>query len=110
LLKKLRRKGMSTTFDNKVSILASIFGEYDEEESLSKVLEYSNMAFPLAYCLEAKIATGIDERGVILLEEAFRLLLEALDYKADPGWDSVNEFLYDADFYSGEADSLELLP
>jgi hypothetical protein len=82
---------LTTTFENKTSILAELWLNYRAEEEFQDFCEYNDIGLPLAYA----IANGIVQTtplATTFIEETFALLVEALGQE-DLGFDSLDDLL-----------------
>lgn len=82
---------MTTTFENKSSILADLWLNYKDDENFQDFIEYNDLGLPLAYC----VANGIIEttaKATSFIEEAFALLLDGLGQE-DTGYDNLDNLL-----------------
>ena len=81
-----------TEFDDKVSILAELWIEYRNEPDFEDFIAYSDIALPLAYCINNGIveSTSLAE---IFINESWELLLAALDIDEDEGFCSLDDLL-----------------
>jgi hypothetical protein len=82
---------MTTTFENKASILADLWVEYRNDVSFSDFIEYNDLWLPLAYA----IANGLiepNDKVNSFIEEAFDLFLSGLEQE-DTGFETLNDLL-----------------
>lgn len=89
---------MQTDFVNKVSILASLWANYQGDSGMADFMEFNDIGLPLAYLTEEKLAVMTDE-GARFVNETFDLLLEALDIE-DEGFEYLDEVLAKAAYGS----------
>jgi hypothetical protein len=87
---------MTTTFDNKVAILAELdvsvgYGHFDEQPEITKFVEMYNIAFPLAVGIQYGFAIATD-KGVEAIDQAFGVFLDLLGVE-DKGYSELDEFL-----------------
>ena len=82
----------STTYSDKLSILADLWLNYRQDEEFQDFVEYNDIGLPLAYAIDNAIvdATPIATRFV---EETFALLLEGLDIQEDTGFENLDDLL-----------------
>lgn len=76
-----------TTFENKCIILSDLWLNYREDEELSEMFSYFDLAFPLAFS-EVEGASKMTELGKTLIDECWEQLLVALG-KDDEGFESL---------------------
>ena len=83
-----------TTFEKKCEILADLWLEYKTDETFEDFIAYNDLGLPLAYCLANGIITpaGITESAKSFVNEAFALLLDALDME-DEGFENLDQIL-----------------
>jgi hypothetical protein len=84
----------TTSFENKVGILAHLFLHYADEDNLKDFVEYNDLGLPFAYGVQTKMIT-LEPTGKAFVEEAFDLLISALGIE-DTGfdsWDDIEEVL-----------------
>ena len=85
---------MTTTPENKASILAELWMDYRNEEHFEDFVKYNDLGLPLAYSL----ANGIiepTEKAIASIEEAFQLLLVGISNEQveDTGFTTLDELL-----------------
>lgn len=85
---------MATEFNTKAEILSDLWMNYRNDEALTDFFEYNDLGLPLAYAITFDIAT-LKETGKAMIEEAFDLLLAALDIEEDEGYSNIDELLGD---------------
>lgn len=91
-----RGKGhMTTSFTNKISILAELWMNYREDDHLDDFMEYNDLGLPMAYLLMNEIVLP-SEQSEVYINETFDLLLSALSIE-DKGFQSLDELLGSAD-------------
>lgn len=80
---------MTTTFEDKTSILAELWFEYSKEDEFKDFCEYNDIGLPLAYVLSNNIveSTTVAEA---FINETFDLFLAALEIE-DTGYESLDE-------------------
>ena len=83
---------MATTFENKCSILADLWLNYKDNETLQDFVEYNDLGLPLAYCVHTGLAEVTDE-GIVYVGETFNLLCKGLDIDLDGEYESLNELM-----------------
>ena len=83
---------MSTTIENKVSILADLWMNYRDDENFTDFVEYNDLGLPLAYCVENKIVE-MSPMALSFIQETFRMLLDALDCDEDLGYEDLEDLL-----------------
>jgi hypothetical protein len=67
----------STTYENKVAIMADLWTNYREEDAFSELFEYADLSFPLAFALFHNMIDTTDSVEKVV-SEAFALLLDVL--------------------------------
>ena len=81
----------STTYSDKLAILADLWLNYRDDELFNDFVEYNDIGLPLAYI----IANGIVDTSDIaerFINETFDLLLAGLDVD-DTGFENLDELL-----------------
>jgi hypothetical protein len=86
---------MTTSFTDKVSILAELWMNYREDDHLDDFMEYNDLGLPMAYLLMNEIVLP-SEQSEVYINETFDLLLSALSIE-DKGFQSLDELLGSAD-------------
>jgi hypothetical protein len=82
---------MTTTFENKASILADLWIEYRDDENFNDFFEYNDLGLPLAYAIANGLIDTTDKVSSFI-DEAFALLLEGLGQE-DTGYESLEQLL-----------------
>jgi hypothetical protein len=82
---------MNTSIENKITILSSVWMNCRDEVEYGELFEFCDIAFPLAFCVEASIVAR-SERADVFFDEAFELLLELLEIE-DTGYLNFDEML-----------------
>lgn len=83
---------MTTTFANKVNILADLWLNYRDDEQFTDFIEYNDLGLPLAYAYANNILTQIEGKAEMFIDEAFSLLLAGLELE-DTGFDNLDHLL-----------------
>lgn len=85
----------STTYSNKLAILADLWLNYKDEDEFTDFVEYNDIGLPLAYSIANGIVdtTDIAERFV---NETFELLVSGLGIE-DVGFETLEELLAEAE-------------
>lgn len=83
---------MTTTFANKVNILADLWLNYRDDEQFSDFIDYNDLGLPLAYAYANGILTQIEGQAEVFIDEAFGLLLAGLELE-DTGFDGLDQLL-----------------
>lgn len=83
---------MSTSYENKVAILADLWLNYRQDEEFQDFIEYNDLGLPLAYAINESIVETT-ELASRFVEETFDLLLEGLDIPEDEGYEDFDEML-----------------
>jgi hypothetical protein len=82
----------TTTFENKCGILSDLWLEYREDEVFKDFVVYNDLGLPLAYAIENKMVTPL-EQSVKMIDETFMLLLAALEVDEDTGFETLDDLL-----------------
>ena len=82
---------MATEFLSKCDILAELWLDYRSEQDFQDFVEYNDLGLPLAFAVSQQIIEP-SPRANIYIEEAFELLLAALDME-DEGFDTLDDLL-----------------
>lgn len=85
------RKSVKTKYENKISILAELWLNYRDDESLQDFIEYNDIGLPMAYLLANEIVKPGKESEKFI-DETFQLLLEGLEVE-DSGFETFEEVL-----------------
>jgi hypothetical protein len=82
----------STTYSDKVAILAELWLNYKDDEEFTDFVEYNDLGLPLAYAIANEIvkSTDIAEK---FINETFDLLLAGLEIDSDTGFESLEDLL-----------------
>lgn len=85
----------STTYSDKLAILADLWLNYRQDETFVDFVEYNDIGLPLAYILANDIvkSTDLAER---FITETFDLLIAGLEID-DTGFESMEELLSEAE-------------
>jgi hypothetical protein len=85
----------STTYSDKLSILADLWLNYKQDEEFTDFVEYNDIGLPLAYVLANEIvkSTDLAEKFV---NETFDLLLAGLEITEDTGFETLDDLLGEA--------------
>lgn len=83
---------MTTTFANKVNILADLWLNYRDDEEFTDFIEYNDLGLPLAYAYANGILTEITAQAEAFIDEAFGLLIAGLNVE-DTGFDNLDDLL-----------------
>lgn len=86
---------MTTSFTDKISILAELWMNYRDDDHLDDFMDYNDLGLPMAYLLMNEIVLPT-EQSEIYIDETFDLLLGALSIE-DEGFESLDELLGSAD-------------
>jgi len=90
--KKRVKNQTVTDISDKIEILAEIWKYHREDENFIDFCNLNDVALPLAYFLDAELAT-ISELGNQYIEETFKALLTRLGIDEDTGFESLEEML-----------------
>jgi hypothetical protein len=82
----------STPFDERCSILATLWNTHRDNKELQDFVEYNDLGLPLAYFVAEGLVTIHDEAR-IYIDETFDLLLEACGHDEDMGFETLDEIL-----------------
>jgi hypothetical protein len=82
---------MTTTLDNKVSILAELWIDFRDEAEYSDFIAYCDLALPLAYAIENSLVKMTDKVKPFI-EEAFALLVAGMEIE-DTGFEVIEDLL-----------------
>lgn len=82
---------MQTDLTNKISILADLYANYQDDSEFREFMEFNDIGLPLAYFVNEKLAVETDA-GTRFMEESFDLLLSALGIE-DTGFEYLDEVL-----------------
>lgn len=86
---------MSTTYNDKTTILADLWMNYRQDEEFTDFVEYNDLGLPLAYLIDNSIveSSPLAEK---FINETFELLLGALNVE-DNGYESMDDLLTSAE-------------
>lgn len=82
---------MQTEFLNKCDILAELWLDYRNEEDFEDFVEYNDLGLPLAFAISQDII-AVSPRAEVYIDEAFDLLLAAVDVE-DDGFESLADIM-----------------
>lgn len=82
---------MTTTIENKATILADLWLNYRYDEDFTDFIEYNDLGLPLAYAISEGIVK-ITDQAQGFVEETFALLLAGLDVD-DTGFETLDDIL-----------------
>jgi len=80
-----------TSFDNKASILSSIWTTYRLDGGFAEFIEYNDLGLPLAFAYSEGII-DFKNNGSAFIEETFDLLMATLDIQ-DEGFETLDDVL-----------------
>lgn len=82
---------MTTSFENRVSILAELWLDYRKDEEFKDFIEYNDMGLPMAYFIQEGM---VDPKPIAkqFVDETFELLLAGLEVE-DTGFESLTDLL-----------------
>jgi hypothetical protein len=85
----------STTYSDKLSILADLWLNYKQDEEFQDFVEYNDIGLPLAYAITNEIvqSTDLAER---FITETFDLLIAGFHIE-DTGFETLEEILGEAE-------------
>lgn len=84
--------GHKTLFLQKAEILADLWMNHRENKTFKDYIAYNDLGLPLAYCYANSIVTELNGLANVYVEEAFDLLLSALQLE-DSGFLNLDELL-----------------
>ncbi len=82
---------MTTSFENKVIILADLWLNYRYDEEFVDFIEYNDLGLPLAYAISEGIVKSTDT-AESFINETFDLLLAGVGVE-DTGYESLDDIL-----------------
>lgn len=82
---------MTTTFENKTTILADLWLNYRYDTEFVDFIEYNDLGLPLAYAINEGIV-DTTELATNFINETFDLLLAGLGIE-DTGFDSLDDVM-----------------
>jgi len=82
---------MNTTLENRISILSDFWMTFRDDESFEDIINYCDIALPLAYAVDNGIVK-ITDKAQEFIDEAFELLLTSRDIE-DTGFETLDELL-----------------
>jgi hypothetical protein len=82
----------NTPFDERCSILATLWNNHRDNKDLKDFVEYNDLGLPLAYFVAEGLVT-IENEAHIYINETFSLLLEACGHEEDTGFETLEEIL-----------------
>lgn len=85
---------MTISFANKAGILAELWMNYRDDESLSDFVEYNDLGLPLAYSFHNDMIT-LTEQAEMYIDETYHLLVFSLGVD-DREYASLDEMLEEA--------------
>lgn len=83
---------IGTPFDKRCEILADLWMYNKEEPKLKDFVEYNDVGLPAAWIVDEQLAIPGPPLK-LLITETFDLLLAALEFKEDDGFDSLDDML-----------------
>jgi len=83
---------IGTPFEKRCEILADLWMYNREESKLKDFVEYNDVGLPAAWIIDERLATP-EPPLKLLVTETFDLLLAALEFKEDHGFDSIDDML-----------------
>jgi hypothetical protein len=82
---------MTTTFENKTSILADVWLNYRNDTEFVDFIEYNDLGLPLAYAISESIV-DTTELATNFVNETFDLLLAGLGIE-DTGFEHLDDVM-----------------
>lgn len=86
---------MTTTFENKTTILADLWLNYRYDTEFVDFIEYNDLGLPLAYAINEGIV-DTTELATNFINETFDLLLAGMSIE-DAGFDSLDDVMASAE-------------
>jgi hypothetical protein len=83
---------MSTTYENKVAILAELWMDYRNDPEFEDFIEYNDLGLPIAYAIENEIVLATEE-STTFVNETFELLLTTLSVDQDIEYENLEHLL-----------------
>ena len=83
---------IGTPFEKRCEILADLWMYNRTESKLKDFVEYNDVGLPAAWIVDEQLATP-EPPLKLLITETFDLLLAALEFKEDLGFDSIDDML-----------------
>lgn len=80
-----------TSFENKASILSTLWTTYRLDKGFAEFIEFNDLGLPLAFAFAEGII-DFKNGGSTFIEETFELLLTTLDIE-DEGFDTLDDLL-----------------
>lgn len=80
-----------TEFDKKVSILATLYALYNDDEDMEDFFEYNDLGLPMAYLVNEDLVS-LKDKGSIYIEETWKLFLDSLEIE-DMGFETLDQML-----------------
>lgn len=87
---------METPIETRASILAQFWLDFRDTEEYKDLFEYADLAFPLAYSVEAGFIK-INDKISPFISEAFDLLLVAVGLDEDTGFETLDDIIVGLD-------------
>lgn len=81
---------MTTSFDNKTTILADLWLNYRNDTEFVDFIEYNDLGLPLAYAIAEGIVKNT-ELSSNFINETFDLLLAGMGITDDTGFESMED-------------------
>lgn len=86
-----------TTFGNKCGILAQLWLEFRDDENFKDFIDYNDLGLPLAFAFDREVINQDSPVAVAMVNETFDLLLGAMGFDEDLGWETLDGLLDDAE-------------
>ena len=80
-----------TEFNNKVSILATLYALYNDDEDMEDFFEYNDLGLPMAYLINEDLVS-LKDKGILYIEETWKLFLDSLEIE-DTGFETLDQML-----------------
>jgi hypothetical protein len=87
---------MTTTNENKISILADLWMDYRDDVEFADFIEYNDLSLPLAYAIDNDIVK-VSDKSMAFIDESFLLLLTGLGIAEDTGFEGIEDLLEQAE-------------
>jgi hypothetical protein len=82
-----------TNFLKKVSVLASLYSDYYDNESLYDFIDKNNVGLPLAFCYSESFVEELSERGIAYIENTYDALIKLFALPDDDSYMDIDDVL-----------------
>ena len=83
---------MATPIEIRAGILSEFWLNFRDAEEYKDLIQYADLAFPLAYSVESGIVK-MNDRIKPFIDEAFDLLLASIGIEEDNGFETLDDIL-----------------